>query len=57
MIIVGEQDAGTPVALSKVMHEAAPGSQLVIIPHASHLSNVEQPEAFGQALTDFLARH
>jgi 3-oxoadipate enol-lactonase len=57
VIIVGEQDAGTPVALSKVMHEAAPGSQLVIIPHASHLSNVEQPEAFGQALTDFLARH
>jgi 3-oxoadipate enol-lactonase len=57
MIIVGEQDAGTPVALSQVMHAAAPGSEMVIIPNASHLSNVEQPEAFDKALTGFLARH
>jgi len=57
VIIVGEQDAGTPVALSQAMHAAAPGSELVIIPEASHLSNVEQPEAFGKALTGFLSRH
>jgi len=56
-IIVGEQDAGTPVAMSQTMHAAAPGSELVIIPNASHLSNVEQPEAFSKALTGFLARH
>jgi pimeloyl-ACP methyl ester carboxylesterase len=30
---------------------------MVIIPEASHLSNVEQPAAFDQALTGFLARH
>ena len=56
-IIVGEQDAGTPVAMSQTMHAAAPGSELVIIANASHLSNVEQPAAFDQALTGFLARH
>lgn len=56
-IIVGEQDAGTPVAMSRAMHEAAPGSELVIIPNASHLSNLEQPEAFNRALGGFLARH
>ena len=49
--------AGTPVALSQTMHAAAPGSEMVIIPEASHLSNVEQPEAFEKALTGFLARH
>jgi 3-oxoadipate enol-lactonase len=56
-IIVGEQDAGTPVAMSREIHDAAPGSELVIIPNASHLSNLEQPEAFNRALTEFLARH
>jgi 3-oxoadipate enol-lactonase len=56
-VIVGEQDVGTPVAMAREIHEAAPGSQLVIIPNASHLSNLEQPEAFNRALLDFLARH
>ena len=55
-VIVGEQDAGTPVAMSREIHTAAPGSELVIIPNASHLSNLEQPEAFNRALLDFLAR-
>jgi 3-oxoadipate enol-lactonase len=55
-VIVGEQDAGTPVAMSREIQAAAPGSELVIIPNASHLSNLEQPEAFNRALLDFLAR-
>jgi 3-oxoadipate enol-lactonase len=55
-IIVGEQDVGTPVAMSRAIHEAAPGSELVILPNASHLSNLEQPEAFNRALLNFLAR-
>jgi 3-oxoadipate enol-lactonase len=55
-VIVGEQDAGTPVAMSREIQAAAPGSELVVIPSASHLSNLEQPEAFNRALLDFLAR-
>jgi 3-oxoadipate enol-lactonase len=55
-VIVGEQDVGTPVAMSRAIHEAAPGSELVILPNASHLSNLEQPGAFNRALLDFLAR-
>jgi pimeloyl-ACP methyl ester carboxylesterase len=34
-----------------------PGSELVIIPSASHLSNIEQPAAFNRALGAFLARY
>jgi 3-oxoadipate enol-lactonase len=54
LVIVGEQDAGTPVALSREIHAALPGSDLVIIPQASHLSNMEQPAAFNRALATFL---
>jgi 3-oxoadipate enol-lactonase len=56
-VIVGEQDVGTPVAMAREIHEATPGSELVIIPNASHLSNLEQPEAFNRALLGFLDRH
>jgi 3-oxoadipate enol-lactonase len=56
-IIVGEQDAGTPVAMSQAIHHAIPRSELVVIPSASHLSNLEQPAAFNKALADFLDRH
>ena len=57
IVIVGEQDAGTPVEMAREMLAALPGSELVIIPSAAHLSNLEQPEAFDRALTGFLAKH
>jgi 3-oxoadipate enol-lactonase len=56
LVIVGEQDTGTPVALARAIHDAMPGSELVIIPSASHLSNIEQPGAFNAALLGFLDR-
>ncbi len=56
LIIVGEQDPGTPVAMAREIHEAKPGSELVIIPSAAHLSNIEQPQAFNAALLGFLGR-
>jgi 3-oxoadipate enol-lactonase len=54
LVIVGEDDPGTPVAASRVMHERIKGSRLEIIPSAAHLANIEQPEGFGRALTAFL---
>ncbi len=56
-VIVGEEDQGTPVAASKVMHERIKGSQLVILPSAAHLSNLEQPQAFTDALIGFLDKN
>src|SRR5262245_57605533 len=56
LIIVGEDDPGTPVAASRVIHEQIQGSELVILKSAAHLSNLEQPEAFNQALTAFLQK-
>ena len=55
-MIVGEQDQGTPPAMARTIHENIRGAELVVIPSAAHLSNVEQPEAFNKALTSFLDR-
>jgi 3-oxoadipate enol-lactonase len=57
LIIVGEDDPGTPVAMSKEIHENAPGSKLVVLPKAAHLSNIEQSAAFNRALDEFLKAH
>ncbi len=40
--------------MAREIHENAPGSRLVVLPQAAHLSNLEQPEGFSRALRDFL---
>ncbi len=55
-IIVGEEDHGTPPDMAHAIHENLPGSELLVIPSAAHLSNVEQAEEFNLAITGFLTR-
>jgi len=54
LIMVGEDDPGTPVSASEAMHQRIPNSKLVILKSARHLSNVEQPEIFNTNLLTFL---
>jgi 3-oxoadipate enol-lactonase len=54
LIIVGAQDMGTPLAASQAIHQRIKGSELVVLDPASHLSNLEQPAAFTDALEKFL---
>ena len=56
LIIVGEDDPGTPVAASEAIHERISGSQLEIIPATRHLCNIEKTEAFNSRLLPFLDR-
>jgi len=56
LVVVGEEDTLTPPPLSVEMHKAISGSELVRIPEAGHMPNLEQPAAFNAALTTFLAR-
>jgi pimeloyl-ACP methyl ester carboxylesterase len=56
LVVVGEEDELTPVEESRRIAEAIPGSTMVVIPAAGHLSNMEQPEAFNAALVSFLGR-
>jgi 3-oxoadipate enol-lactonase len=54
LIIVGEDDPGTPVAASKAIHQRIQNSKLVVLPSAAHLCNIEQTDAFNAALLPFL---
>lgn len=54
LIMVGEEDPGTPVAASEAIHQQIRGSKLVILPSASHLNNIEQADLFNSHLLEFL---
>lgn len=53
LIIVGDEDVLTPPAESTSMHRAVPRSQLVTLPGAGHLSSLESPDDFSEALQNF----
>ena len=52
LVLVGDEDTALPAA--HVTHERIASSELVIIPNAGHLSNLEQPDAFNRAMLKFL---
>jgi 3-oxoadipate enol-lactonase len=53
LVVVGEQDPGTPPAMARVIHERIPGSELLVVPGAMHCAVVEDSERFLAALLDF----
>jgi pimeloyl-ACP methyl ester carboxylesterase len=54
LILVGAEDALTPPELSETLQRGISGSDLTVIPRAGHLSSIEQPDAFNDALARFL---
>jgi pimeloyl-ACP methyl ester carboxylesterase len=54
LIVVGEEDTVTPRAAAEDMQRGIAGSELVAIPVAGHLTNLEQPTAFDAAVAQFL---
>ena len=54
LVVVGEQDPGTPPAMARVIHERIPGSELLIRPGAMHCAVVEDSDRFLTALLDVL---
>jgi 3-oxoadipate enol-lactonase len=57
LVMVGEEDVGTPVAVSEAIVAEIDGAELVVLPSASHLSNLEQADRFNGALLAFLDKH
>jgi 3-oxoadipate enol-lactonase len=57
LVMVGEDDRSTPVAMAEEIARQIPGARLERLREAAHLSNVEQPVAFSMALRGFLAGH
>jgi pimeloyl-ACP methyl ester carboxylesterase len=56
LVIVGKDDVLTPVADAERMAKGIAGAELVIIPDAGHLSNLEQPDRFTTAVAGFAGR-
>lgn len=56
LIVVGEQDQRTPLAASRIVQDLVPGAELMTIPGAAHLANIDNPEGFHQAVEPFLQR-
>jgi len=56
MIVVGREDAITPIGDSEKMQSKIAPSHLVVIEKAGHVSNLEQTEQFNFALLRFLDR-
>jgi pimeloyl-ACP methyl ester carboxylesterase len=55
LVIVGDEDVLTPPEDARKMAALNPAAQLVILPRTGHLPNLEQPQAFNDALRAFLA--
>lgn len=55
LVLVGEEDAITPPGLSRELLALIPASRLEIITGAGHLTNLEQPDVFNQAVAQFLS--
>lgn len=57
LAIVGENDPGTPVSAHRVICDRIPNADLLILPRARHLSNIEDSVGFNTALRAFLMEH
>lgn len=56
LIIHGADDQIIPLGEAEEMAAAIPDSKLVVLPDAGHMPNLEQPDAFNDAVIDFLER-
>jgi pimeloyl-ACP methyl ester carboxylesterase len=55
-IIVGENDKVTPPSNALSMHALISGSEMHILPHAAHMSNLENTQEFNEQLITFLKK-
>ena len=57
LLIWGELDARSPLSVARQFEQAITDAELVVIPGAGHLSNLERPERFNQAVREFCRAH
>jgi 3-oxoadipate enol-lactonase len=55
LVLCGTEDRPTPPALSAELAALIPGARIAMIAQAGHLTNLERPAEFNQAVDDFLA--
>jgi pimeloyl-ACP methyl ester carboxylesterase len=53
LLIWGELDERSPVTIAHELDQAIPDTELVVIPGAGPISNLEKPEMFNEAIRKF----
>lgn len=54
LILAGEEDPATPPDHAALIRDSVPGSEMILVPDASHLANIEQPDVVTPLLLDHL---
>lgn len=57
LLIWGEQDVRSPLSVARQFEQAIPDTKLVVIPDCGHVSNLERPEEFNDAVRAFCRIH
>jgi pimeloyl-ACP methyl ester carboxylesterase len=57
LLIWGEQDVRSPLSVARKFEQAIPNASLVVIPDCGHVSNLEQPKLFNEAVREFCRAH
>jgi len=53
LVIAGKHDPATPLEANEYIKNHIPGAKLIVL-DAAHLSNIEQPDAYADAVLEFL---
>ncbi len=56
LVLVGQTDAISTVDEMRGMAAAIPGAEFVVIPNSGHMTPLENPTAFNEAIEQFIAR-
>ena len=57
LLIWGEQDVRSPLTIARQFERAIPAAKLVVIAGAGHVSNLERPQEFNEAVREFCRAH
>jgi pimeloyl-ACP methyl ester carboxylesterase len=57
LLIWGELDTRSPLSVARQFEHAIADTKLVVIPGCGHVSNLEQPEQFNEAVREFCRAH
>jgi pimeloyl-ACP methyl ester carboxylesterase len=56
LLVWGERDVRSPLSVAHAFARAVPHAELVVIPGAGHMTNLERPDEFNAAVRDFCRR-
>lgn len=57
LLVWGERDKRSPLEVALQLRGAIPDTELVVIPGAGHMSNLEQPDRFNESVRSFCRSH